>query len=200
MSTYYENIWAIQSPHNRCKTQDYKLGFSDALLVAAEIAHHADVEITNLRAMLTRITTAKDIAMPIETDEAIKTVLNGSAQKTQLAVLIEESNLLRAIGKALASRYLYEGHPVCPLGCSAIGGEIHESDCLMMEILKRTCTCGEWMLGWHSGHSPHPILPTGEESPCVEHKWTGHKNDDTPDGPGEYLEYCKICGGGNTED
>lgn len=28
---------------------------------------------------------------------------------------------------------------------------------------------------------------------CV-HEWVGHKNPNTPDGPGEWIEYCKHCG------
>jgi hypothetical protein len=26
------------------------------------------------------------------------------------------------------------------------------------------------------------------------HKWVGHRNPGTPDGPGEYVEYCDHCG------
>lgn len=30
--------------------------------------------------------------------------------------------------------------------------------------------------------------------PCPGHVWTGHKDPDTADGPGEHLSYCAVCG------
>jgi len=32
-----------------------------------------------------------------------------------------------------------------------------------------------------------------------EHVWTGPKNPDTPDGAGEYVEFCEHCGAENQE-
>jgi hypothetical protein len=32
------------------------------------------------------------------------------------------------------------------------------------------------------------------------HVWKGWKNPGTPDGPGEYYEYCDLCGCENQED
>lgn len=28
----------------------------------------------------------------------------------------------------------------------------------------------------------------------MSHEWKSHKNPDTPDGPGEWIEYCDNCG------
>ncbi|MCI0393296.1 MAG: hypothetical protein MOB07_31590 [Acidobacteria bacterium] len=33
-----------------------------------------------------------------------------------------------------------------------------------------------------------------------EHVWKGHKNPNTPDGPGEWVEYCDACGAEKRED
>lgn len=146
------------------------------------------------RILLREIVTAKDIAMPIEMDERIRNLLDGCDKPTAEEVLIDESDLLRKLGKAIAARYLYEGHPICPLACSAMDDEPHATDCLIGEILRRTCWCGEWMLGWHFSHNPTSITAPNDEFICTDHKWTGHKNNDTPDGPGEYFEYCEHCG------
>lgn len=33
-----------------------------------------------------------------------------------------------------------------------------------------------------------------------EHVWKGHKNPDTPDGPGEWIEFCDLCGSEKQDD
>lgn len=40
----------------------------------------------------------------------------------------------------------------------------------------------------------HGIAVCGPDQETCEHEWAGHKNPDTPDGPGEWIEYCKKCG------
>ena len=33
-----------------------------------------------------------------------------------------------------------------------------------------------------------------------EHVWIGHKNPNTPDGPGDYFEFCDKCGAEKQDD
>lgn len=194
MINYTTAVARIQPPQYACQTQSYKEGHRDALNSAFEVIAPADMEIARLRTLLRRITTAKDIAMPIEMECEIRNVLDGEDNTQMEQLLIEESDLLRGLARGVAARYLSEGHPVCPLACSAMDNEPHAHDCLIGEVLRRTCKCGEWLLGWHENHNDESILPPPEKDECTGHKWKSHKNPGTPDGPAEWFEFCGVCG------
>lgn len=49
------------------------------------------------------------------------------------------------------------------------------------------------------GHSPQCPSRNAFVEYC-DHKWVGHKNPNTPDGPGEYVKFCDNCGAEWTDD
>ena len=67
-----------------------------------------------------------------------------------------------------------------------------------MSICGVVCNCGPegepLACGYPIGHEGNHAWSAIPSFCYGEHKWVGHKNPNTSDGPGEYVEYCDNCG------